>query len=122
MGGTNTRASVLDGLVGNGKLSKVVANHLRLDLNLVEGLAVVDANVRTNQLGNNDHITQVSLDNLGLVFRRSASSSSLLNALNQSHRLLLQSAENLAARAGRKKLKKALAVNLKKLLEVNTAV
>ena len=32
--GTNARLAVLDGLVANGELSKVVANHVRLDLNL----------------------------------------------------------------------------------------
>ena len=32
--GTNARLAVLDGLVANGELSKVVADHVRLDLNL----------------------------------------------------------------------------------------
>lgn len=34
MCGTNARLAVLDGLVADGELSKVVANHVRLDLNL----------------------------------------------------------------------------------------
>ena len=34
MCGTDARLAVLDGLVANGELSKVVANHVRLDLNL----------------------------------------------------------------------------------------
>lgn len=38
-----------------------------LDLNTVEGLSVVHTNLAANHLGDDDHITQVGLDNLGLV-------------------------------------------------------
>ena len=38
---TNARSSVVDRLVGDGELTEVVSDHLRLDLNLVECLAVV---------------------------------------------------------------------------------
>ena len=33
---------MLHGLVGDGELTQVVANHLGLDFNLVEDLAIVD--------------------------------------------------------------------------------
>lgn len=122
MSGTNTRTAVLNRLVGNGEFTKVMTNHLGLDFKLVKSFSVVDTNVSTNELRNDDHVAQVGLDNFGLVFRSSAGSSSLLNALDQSHRLLLQATENLATRTSRKKLKQTLAVNLEKLLELYPAV
>lgn len=109
--GTNTRATVLDGLVGDGELSKVMADHFGLDFNLVEGLAVVNTKVGSNKLGDNDHVAQVGLDNLGFVFGRSAGSSGFLNTLDQSHRLVLQATEDLATGTSREKLKQTLAIN-----------
>jgi hypothetical protein len=44
-----------------------VANHLRLDLHLVELLARVDANDAANHLGDDNHVTEVSLDGVGLL-------------------------------------------------------
>lgn len=46
----------------DGELSQVVANHVGLDLNLVEGLAVVHAHHGANHLGDDDHVAQVSAD------------------------------------------------------------
>lgn len=122
MGGTDTGATVLDRLVRDGELPEIVTNHLGLDLNLVEGLAVVDADVGTNQLRHNNHVAKMRLDDLGLVLGGDASSAGLLDTLDQGHRLVLQAAENLATRAGGQKLQEALAVHLQKLLELNTAV
>ena len=65
--GTNTRATVLNGLVADRELSKVVADHLGLDLNLDEGLAVVDTNLGTDHLGQDEHVAQVSVDGVGLL-------------------------------------------------------
>jgi hypothetical protein len=69
--GTNTGPTVLDRLVGNGELCKIVANHLRLDLNLVEGLAIVDTNNAPNHLGDNDHVAEMGLHWLWLLADRS---------------------------------------------------
>jgi hypothetical protein len=65
--GTNTGTTVLDGLVRDGELGKIVTSHFRLDFNLVEDLTVVDTNDGTDHLGNNDHVTEVSLDDLRLL-------------------------------------------------------
>ena len=62
MGGTNTGSTVLNWLVGDGELSKVVANHLGSDFNLIEELAVVNSNDRSDHLRNNDHASKMSLD------------------------------------------------------------
>jgi hypothetical protein len=44
-----------------------VADHLGLDLDLVELLAGVDTNDGTDHLGDDDHVTEVSLDEVGLL-------------------------------------------------------
>jgi hypothetical protein len=67
VGGTDTRASVTHLLVGDGELAEVVANHLRLDLHLVELLAGVDADNAADHLGDDNHVTEVSLDKVGLL-------------------------------------------------------
>ena len=59
VGSTNTRPTVLNRLVRDGELSQVVTNHLRLDLDLVEGLPVVHTNDASNHLWDNDHVPQV---------------------------------------------------------------
>lgn len=44
MRSTNTRTTMLDGLIRDGEFTQVVSDHLRLDLDLVELLARVDTN------------------------------------------------------------------------------
>merc|ERR1711975_204543 len=67
LSGTNTSGTMLDRLVGDGEFAKVVSDHVSLDLHLVEHLAIVHTNNRSNHLGENDHVAQVSLDALGLL-------------------------------------------------------
>ena len=71
VGSTDTRPTMLDRLVRDGELCEVVANHLRLDLNLVEGLAIVDTDDATNHLRHNDHVAEVGPDGLWLFTSRS---------------------------------------------------
>uniref|UniRef100_A0A0A9TMX8 40S ribosomal protein S15 (RPS15D) n=1 Tax=Arundo donax TaxID=35708 RepID=A0A0A9TMX8_ARUDO len=51
VGGTNTRPTMLDWLVRDGEFCHVVANHLRLDLHLVKGPTIVDADDTSNISG-----------------------------------------------------------------------
>ena len=44
-----------------------MANHLGLDLDLVEFLAGVDADDAANHLGDDNHVTEVRLDEVGLL-------------------------------------------------------
>jgi len=44
-----------------------MGHHLRLDLNLVEGLAIVDTNDASNHLWHNDHVTQMGAHRLWLL-------------------------------------------------------
>jgi hypothetical protein len=87
--GTDTGTTVLNRLVRDGEFSEVVASHLRLDFNLVENLTVVDTNNGTNHLRNNNHVTEVSLDDLRLLTRGSVLLGST-ELLDKTHRLTLE--------------------------------
>lgn len=55
------------GLVGEGELSEVAADHVELNFNVVESLAVVDGDVVADHFGEDDGIAQVGLDGGGLL-------------------------------------------------------
>merc|ERR1719443_2290760 len=65
--GAHARTAVLDGLVGDGELGEVVADHLGLHLNVDVLLAVVDAHDATYHLWHNHHVPQVRLHGLWLL-------------------------------------------------------
>jgi hypothetical protein len=67
-----------------------MSNHLGLNFNLVELLSGVDTNDATNHLRNDDHVSKMCLDEVGLLIR-SGFLLSLSELLDQSHRLSLQS-------------------------------
>jgi len=67
VGGTNTRPSVLDRFVTDAELSQMMTDHFRLDFNTVEHFAIVNTHHGSNHLGDDDHVTEVSLDNSGLL-------------------------------------------------------
>lgn len=114
---TNTRPSVLDGVadvhvslvlflipvqgysLGDGELSQVVADHLGLDLDLVELLAGVDANDGADHLRDDDHVTEVGLDEVGLLVGLGLLLG-LAELLDQTHGLALETAVEPAAGAG----------------------
>ena len=83
-------SSFVSNLVGDGELSQVVTNHLRLDFNLREDLAVVDSNNGSSHLRNDNHVSQVGLDNIRLLID-GAFLLLLAELLDQSHWLTLQS-------------------------------
>lgn len=76
-----------------------MANHLRLDFNLVELLTGVDANDGADHLGDDDHVTEVRLDERRLLVGLSLLLS-LAQLLDQTHRLALQAAVEAAAGPG----------------------
>ena len=76
-----------------------MANHLRLDLHLVELLARVDANDASNHLGDDNHVTKVSLDKVGLLVGLGLLLG-LAQLLDQAHGLALQTAVEATAGAG----------------------
>lgn len=76
-----------------------MTNHLRLDLNLVELLAGVDTNNATNHLGDDNHVTEVSLDSVGLLVGLSLLLG-LAELLDQTHGAALKTAVDPAAGTG----------------------
>jgi len=91
VGGSNTRSTVLHRLVRDAKLSEVVTNHFRLDFNLVEGLAVVDANNASDHVRQDHYVAKMSLHacrllQCGRLFL------CLAQTLHEGHRLAVQTA------------------------------
>lgn len=66
---TYTGTTVLNRLVTARELGEVVARHLRLDLDRVEHLSVVDTDNRADHLWDDDHVTEVGLYDGGLLVR-----------------------------------------------------
>lgn len=120
VGGTDTGATVLDGLVRDGELGQVVADHLGLDLDLVELLAGVDADDAADHLGNDNHVTQVSLDNVGLLVGLGLLLS-LAELLDQAHGLALQATVDPATGTGVDDIAQLVGAEVQELLQVNTA-
>ena len=90
-----------------------MANHLRLDFDLVELLAGVDTNDGTDHLWDNDHVTKVSLDEvwllvgLGLLL-------GLAELLDEAHGLALQTTVEPTAGAGVNDIAELLAGEIEK--------
>jgi len=76
-----------------------VADHFRLDFDLVELLSRVDANDATNHLGNNNHVTEVGLDKVGLLVGLGLLLG-LSELLDETHRLALKTTVEPTAGAG----------------------
>ena len=95
----NTRPSVLHRFITDTELAQIMPHHLRLDLNLVELLSAVHTNNRTNHLRHNDHISEVCLNEVGLLVRF-GSLLRFAELLDQAHRAALEAAIEAAASAG----------------------
>jgi hypothetical protein len=120
VGGTDTGPTVLDGLameesvfpmliqageaeegvlLGDREFGEVVADHLGLDFDLVELLARVDTDDGANHLGDDNHITEVSLDEVGALVGLGLLLG-LAELLDQTHGLALETAVESAAGTG----------------------
>ncbi len=95
----NTRPTMLHRLIADAELPQVEADHLRLDLHLIELLAAVDADDGPDHLRHDDHVAQVRLDQVGLLVRLGPLLG-LAQFLDQSHGFALQAAVEPAAGAG----------------------
>lgn len=76
-----------------------MANHLRLDLNLVELLAGVDTDDGADHLGDNNHVTEVGLDEVGLLVGLGLLLG-LAELLDETHGLALQATVEASAGTG----------------------
>ena len=70
LGGTDTSLTVAGGFVGQTHLSKVAADHVKLDFNVVKGLSVVNSDIGAHHLGEDDCVAKVCLDRDGLLTSR----------------------------------------------------
>lgn len=76
-----------------------MANHLGLDLNLVELLTGVDTDDGADHLGDDDHVTEVGLDEVGLLVGLGLLLG-LAELLDETHGLALQTAVEASAGTG----------------------
>jgi hypothetical protein len=68
MSGTDTRATMTNGFVGDGEFSKIMTDHLGFNLDLVKSFPIVNTHHCANHFRYDDHVSKVSLDHLRLVF------------------------------------------------------
>ena len=92
-----------------------------LDFDLVEGLAVVNADDGSGHLGDDNHVSEVGLDDVGLLVD-GALLLLLPQLLDEGHRLSLQPAAELTADAAGQQLHQLLVVHVEELVEVHSAV
>lgn len=76
-----------------------MTNHLRLDFDLVELLSGVDTDNAANHLWDDDHVSQVSLDQIRLLVWLSLLLG-LAELLDETHRLALQTTVEPTASTG----------------------
>ena len=98
-----------------------MANHLRLDFDLVELLTGVDTDDRADHLGDNDHVTEVGLDKVGLLVGLGLLLG-LAELLNQTHGLALKTAVEPSAGTGVNEVAELLRAEVEELVEVNSTV
>jgi len=68
---TNTGTTMLHRFVRYGELRKVMADHFGLEFNGIEDLAVIDTDDTSNHFGDDNHVSQVSLNNCRFFVRGS---------------------------------------------------
>jgi len=111
---------VLDRLIRDGELSQIVSNHLRLDLNLVELFAAVNTNNRANHFRDDNHISKVCLNKIGLLIRLGF----LLcfsEFFDQTHRAALEATVKSAAGTSVENVDKLRGGNVEELVEIDSS-
>lgn len=105
----------------DGEFSKVVANHLGLDFDLVELLARVNTDDGADHLGDNDHVTEVSLDEVRLLVRLGLLLG-LAELLDEAHRLALKTTVESSAGTSVDDITELLGRKVEELVKVDTTV
>ena len=100
VGGPDAGLPVADGLVGDGKLAQVVADHVRADLDLVEGLPVVHPDRRADHFGDDDRVARVRPHRLRLLARLRGLGLGGPHLLDERERLALEAAGEAVGESG----------------------
>lgn len=98
-----------------------MTNHLGLDLDLVELLSGVDTDDGADHLGDDDHVTEVGLDEVGLLVGLGLLLG-LAELLDETHGLALETAVEPSAGAGVDEVAELLRAEVEQLVEVDAAV
>lgn len=120
-GHQSTSATVLDGLVGDGELAQIETDEVRLDLDIDELLAVVDTDDGADHLREDDGVSQVGLDNLGLLAVGDVRLG-LGQLLDESHGTSLDASGELSSVSGVESLNNISSGHIEQLLKLNTSV
>lgn len=107
--------------VGDGELTQVVANHLWTELDSVEHLTVVDTNNGANHLRDDNHVSQMGLDNSWLLVL-SGSELGSTELLDETEWLLVQTSLESSSNTGVSQLSEVLSGELQEVLKVDTSV
>ena len=92
-----------------------------LDFNLIESLAVVNANNGTSHLRNDNHIAQVCLDNVRFLIGRTFLLL-LTQFLDQSQRLTFKTTTDFPPDTARKQLHQLFIAHVKELIQIDSTV
>lgn len=114
-----TSSTVSDWGVSDGEFTQVVTNHLWLDFNSVENLTVVNTNNRTDHFWDNDHVSQVSLNN-GWLFVWLSSKLSSSQLLDETHWLGVKTSGESSSDSSTAQLGEFFVVQANELGKVNT--
>ena len=121
MGGTNTGSTVFNGFVGNGEFSEIMTNHFWLDFDLIEGFAVVNADDGSGHFRDDDHISQMSFNDVGF-FVGQTFLLLLSEFLDQSHRLPFQTPSELSPDSAREQFHQLFIVLIQQLIQIHASV
>lgn len=108
-----------NGSVGDGKFTKVVTNHLRLDVDMIENLAVVDRNLGVNHFRDDEHIAQVGLNDRGLI-KRATLRLCLAKLLDERHGLSLQASLHASSGTSMDIVQEFLVAEIKELVQFDS--
>lgn len=98
-----------------------MADHLGLDLDLVELLSRVDTDDAADHLGDDNHVTEVGLDEVGLLVGLGLLLG-LAELLDETHGLALETTVEPSAGTGMDEVAELLRAEVEELVEVDTTV
>jgi len=111
---------MLHRFVCDAKLSEVVSNHLRLDLNLVESFSLVNSDNASNHLWENNHVSKMSLHTLRLL-KCGTLLLCLSQAFEQSKVLSLETSVESSSQSSSIHLDELLIAHIQELIEIYTS-